>query len=164
MLSPAGLHSPCPMACTVASSDIDLPAGPPLGLGSLPFEAVDLDIPEGGVLALFTHGLVTSRKGDLDEDLSDLQQARPARSLDALCDSVLAAMGPQPRADDVAMLLVRTKRLSQEQVAGWAVSPDPAAVAAVRKEVVDRLAARHPEPATFVTEVMVSELVTNAIR
>jgi PAS domain S-box-containing protein len=145
---------------------VDLPTGPPPGLGSLPFEAVDLDIPDGSVLALFTDGLVTSRECDFDEDLSDLQRAlaQPARSLDALCDSVLASMCTQPRTDDVALLLARTKRLSEDQVADWAVPPDPAAVATIRREVVDRLAAWHLDAAAFVAELAVSELVTNAIR
>jgi anti-sigma regulatory factor (Ser/Thr protein kinase) len=144
----------------------DLPTGPLLGLGSLLFEAVDLDIPDGSVLALFTDGLVTSRECDFDEDLSDLQRAlaQPARSLDALCDSVLASMCTQPRTDDVALLLARTKRLSEDQVADWAVPPDPAAAATIRRGVVDRLAAWHLEAAAFVAELAVSELVTNAIR
>lgn len=131
-----------------SSRVVDLPTGPPLGLGSLPFEAVDLDIPEGSVLALFTDGLVTSPKGELDEDLCDLRRdlAQPAPSLDALCDRVLAAVCPPPRADD------------------WAVPADPAAVAAVRKKVLGRLAAWRVETTAFATELVVSELVTNAIR
>ncbi|MEU9174334.1 SpoIIE family protein phosphatase [Streptomyces sp. NPDC048420] len=37
---------------------VDLPAGPPLGLGSLPFEAVEFTLPENSMLALFTDGLI----------------------------------------------------------------------------------------------------------
>lgn len=65
--------------------------------------------------------------------------------------------------DDVALLLARTKRLSEDQVADWAVHPDPAAVTTIRKKVADRLAAWH-EAAASVAELAVSELVTNAIR
>ena len=37
---------------------LDLPAGPPLGVGGLPFETAEIDLPEGSVLALYTDGLV----------------------------------------------------------------------------------------------------------
>jgi hypothetical protein len=46
---------------------VDLPAGPPLGLGGLPFEAAEIDLAEGSLLALYTDGLVESRDRDIDE-------------------------------------------------------------------------------------------------
>ena len=46
----------------------DLPAGAPLGLGLglMPFESVELELPEGSLLAFYSDGLVESRDGDLD--------------------------------------------------------------------------------------------------
>ncbi|MFJ8112937.1 SpoIIE family protein phosphatase [Streptomyces sp. NPDC096132] len=147
---------------------LDLPAGPPLGLGGLPFEAVEFDLPEGSVLALYTDGLIDSRtRADDTEDRVSLlcrSLAEPADSLDALCDTVLAGMLPQRPADDVALLVARTRALDASRVAIWDVQPDPAAVAETRKNVVDRLEAWGLTDAAFVTELIVSELVTNAIR
>ncbi|WP_133914718.1 SpoIIE family protein phosphatase [Streptomyces sp. NBC_00582] len=151
---------------------LDLPAGPPLGLGGLPFEAVECELPEGSVLALYTDGLLDTRSrragaaGDPDDGVSRLCRslARPAGSLDALCDTVLGGMLPQRPADDVALLVARTRGLDASRVAIWDVEPDPAAVAETRKNVIARLEAWGLTDASFVTELIVSELVTNAIR
>ncbi|MFF8969939.1 SpoIIE family protein phosphatase [Streptomyces sp. NPDC014995] len=149
---------------------LDLPAGPPLGLGGLPFEAAEVDLPEGSLLALYTDGLIrsrdTSRGDDIDDGVSRLCRAltTPAASLDALCDTVLATVLPHRPVDDVALLVARTRALDASQVASWDVAPDPAAVAETRKNAVDRLAAWGLADAAFVTELIVSELVTNAIR
>ncbi|MFI6039626.1 SpoIIE family protein phosphatase [Streptomyces sp. NPDC051315] len=145
---------------------LDLPGGPPLGLGGLPFEAVEVDLPEGSLLALYTDGLIRSRDNDVDEGVSRLCRALtpPAASLDALCDRVLATVLPHRPVDDVALLVARTRALDASQVATWDVVPDPAAVAGTRKNVADRLADWGLADAAFVTELIVSELVTNAIR
>ncbi|MGW0948020.1 SpoIIE family protein phosphatase [Streptomyces sp. NPDC002623] len=145
---------------------IDLPAGPPLGLGSLPFEATELRIPEGSLLALFTDGLYESRDHDVDEGILALRQAlvRPASSLSALCDSVLDTLRPSPDPDDAALLLVRARGLSQDSLASWEFPSDPAVVADARRHARDRLTMWGLEDAAFITELVVSELVTNAIR
>lgn len=145
---------------------VDLPAGPPLGLGSLPFEATELEIPEGSLLALFTDGLFESRERDIDEGISTVCRAlaRPAPSLEAVCDTVLDTLRPDPDADDVALLLVRAHALGQDCLASWDLPSDPAIVAEARRRVCDRLTTWGLEDAAFVTELVVSELVTNAIR
>ena len=68
------------------------------------------------------------------------------------------------RGDDVALLLARTRALGADRVATWDVAPDPAQVAAARQAATEQLAAWGMEEAAFVTELVVSELVTNAIR
>ncbi|WP_181802993.1 ATP-binding SpoIIE family protein phosphatase [Streptomyces shenzhenensis] len=146
---------------------VDLPAGPPLGLGSLPFETTELQMTEGSLLALFTDGLYESRDHDIDEGILALRQAlaRPAPSLEALCDTVLNTLHPHPQADDVALLLIRARGLGQDSLASWNLPTDPAVVAEARRHVCDRLAAWGLEDdAVFITELVVSELVTNAIR
>jgi serine phosphatase RsbU (regulator of sigma subunit) len=45
---------------------LDLPAGPPLGLGGVPFEERQIELPEGSLLVMFTDGLVESRDRDID--------------------------------------------------------------------------------------------------
>ncbi|WP_225825800.1 SpoIIE family protein phosphatase [Streptomyces naphthomycinicus] len=146
---------------------LDLPAGPPLGLGGLPFESTELELPEGSVLALYTDGLVQCRDRDGDTSRELLYRAldRAADSLDATCDRVLHALLPSGgAADDVALLLARTQGLPASQVATWDIPADPALVAPIRKQVVERLDAWSLSEASFTAELVVSELVTNAIR
>ncbi|GAA3485568.1 SpoIIE family protein phosphatase [Streptomyces yanii] len=161
----AGHPAPVLVRPDGSSSLVDMPAGPPLGLGSLPFETTELTLPEGSLLALFTDGLIAPRTNDVDRALSDLSRtlARPASSLEALADSVLDAC-PEPRADDVALLIARTRVLDRDHVASWDLPSDPAIVSEARKWVSDRLATWGLEEEAFVTKLVVSELVTNAIR
>ncbi|GGV72741.1 SpoIIE family protein phosphatase [Streptomyces massasporeus] len=145
---------------------VGLPAAPPLGVSGLPYEATEVVLPEGSLLALYTNGLVETPDRDLDTGVHRLREAltRPAASLDALCDTVITDLLPQRPADDVALLIARTRALDARQVATWAVPADPAAVAQTRKDVVEQLERWGLSDAVFVTELVVSELVTNAIR
>ncbi|WP_268867506.1 SpoIIE family protein phosphatase [Streptomyces blattellae] len=145
---------------------VELNAGPPLGVGGLPFESVELELPEGAVVALYTDGLIEDRDRDVDHATSELCRALTARTdtLDTLCDIVLKAVLPEEPRDDVALLLARTRALGADRVATWDVLPDPAHVAVTRQEATEQLAAWGLDEAGFVTELVVSELVTNAIR
>ncbi|MBI0300247.1 SpoIIE family protein phosphatase, partial [Streptomyces sp. PRKS01-29] len=145
---------------------LDLPSGPPLGLGSLPFETVELELPEGSLLALYTDGLIGSRERDVDKAIDTLRStlAQPAASLDGLCRAVLDKLLPGHPTDDIALLLARTRELGADRVATWELPDDPAVVSRARREAAERLAAWGLEEATFTMEVVVSELVTNAIR
>ncbi|MET4922101.1 SpoIIE family protein phosphatase [Streptomyces sp. PSRA5] len=145
---------------------LDVPAGPPLGLGGLPFESTELELPEGSVLTLYTDGLVGSREQGIDEGLQTLREvlARPAASLEADCDAVLGALLPNRQADDVALLMARTRVLDTAHVATWDVPLEASAVARTRKEACEQLDVWGLDEAAFVTELVVSELITNAIR
>ena len=145
---------------------LDLPPGPPLGLGGLPFEAVEVDLPEGSLLALYTDGLIEARDHDIDIGLTLLREAlaRPAASLEATCDNVLETLLPTRPDDDVALLLARTHALGGGQVASWDLEADPAAVSQARSSASRQLRAWGLEDLDFTTELVVSELVTNAIR
>ncbi|MFF8034642.1 SpoIIE family protein phosphatase [Streptomyces sp. NPDC016626] len=141
-------------------------AGPPLGVGGLPFEATELQLPEGSVVALYTDGLVEDRDRDIDRATDELCRALagPAESLDSLCDGVLKHVLPEEPGDDVALLLARTRALGADRVAIRDVPPDPEEVAAARQWATDMLTAWGLDETAFVTELVVSELVTNAIR
>lgn len=127
---------------------------------------METELPEGSLLTLYTDGLISSRDHDIDDGVSLLQRALaiPAASLDVLCDTVLATLLPGRPADDVALLVARTRALKADRVATWEVAPDPATVADARKNAVGQLAEWGLADAAFVTELIVSELVTNAIR
>ncbi|MGW7824067.1 SpoIIE family protein phosphatase [Streptomyces puniciscabiei] len=165
-LARAGHPMPVVVRPDGSANLIELPAGPPLGIGGLPFEAVEVELPEGSLLALYTNGLIESREQDIDTGLSHLcaSLTRPATSLDDLCDTVLDTVLPQWPADDLALLVARTKALDTSHVATWNVPADPAAVARLRESAADRLVAWDLDDAGFVVELVVSELVTNAIR
>ncbi|MEW1908291.1 SpoIIE family protein phosphatase [Kitasatospora sp. NPDC085895] len=145
----------------------ELPAGAPLGLVGMPFEAVDIDLPEGSHLVLYTDGLVEDRHRDIDEGLELLRAslaARPGLTPEKTCDSVLEAMLPASPTDDIALLVARTRALPAENVDAWEVPADPSAVSGVRGEVSRRLAEWGLDDLAFTTELILSELVTNAIR
>ncbi|MDX3619559.1 SpoIIE family protein phosphatase [Streptomyces europaeiscabiei] len=145
---------------------LDLPIGPPLGVGGLPFETAEFDVPEGSVFAFYTDGLVQAPDRDLDDGLARLRQALcgTGRPLEETCDAVLRNLLTERPVDDVALLLARTRALDADRVATWDVPADPAFVGHARKLACDQLAAWRLEEASFVTELIVSELVTNAIR
>lgn len=137
-----------------------------MGLGGLPFETAEFDISEGSILALYTDGLVHAPDRDLDDGLAMLRRALggPGRALEEICDGVLRSLVPDRPADDVALLVVRIRALEASRVAVWDVPADPSSVARARALACEQLATWHLEDLGFVTELVVSELVTNAIR
>ncbi|PKT74635.1 PAS sensor protein [Streptomyces populi] len=146
---------------------VDMPPGPALGVGGLPFESVELDLPEGTVLALYTDGLLESRERDVDTGLRLFCRAleESSRHLEEAAHAILRALLPAGGApDDVALLLARTQGLAASDVATWDIPADPALVAPIRKQVSGQLEVWGLTAATFTAELVVSELVTNAIR
>ncbi|MGW7418684.1 SpoIIE family protein phosphatase [Streptomyces sp. NPDC054813] len=144
----------------------ELPAGPPLGLGGLPFEAVDVDLPEGSLLVLYTDGLIEDRYRDVDVALDRLRAvlAQPGRTPDETCQAILNSVAPVHPGDDIALLVARTRALPPDRIAGWELEADPALVGEVRAAAMRQLADWGVDEAAFAAELMLSELVTNAIR
>ncbi|WP_223180198.1 SpoIIE family protein phosphatase [Streptomyces griseicoloratus] len=144
----------------------EVPLSPPLGLGgSLPFETAELQLAEGSELVLFTDGLIED--GDVDARLNllhDVLAGAVGREPEEICQAVVDAMVPARPRDDVALIVARTRLLDPTQVAEWEVPSDPAAVARVRGECAERLEAWGLEGVQFSTELILSELITNAIR
>ncbi|AUA15034.1 SpoIIE family protein phosphatase [Streptomyces sp. SID8382] len=165
-LASAG-HPPPVVVTPDGSVDIiDVPKGPPLGLSTLPFEAVETELSESSVLALYTDGLVEGQDRAIDEGLEALCEAlaQPGPSLDALGDTVLRTLLPARPEDDVTLLLARARALGPDRVATWEIPPEPAVVSRIRQEATARLMDWGLEKLVLTTELVVSELVTNAIR
>ncbi|MBT2493700.1 SpoIIE family protein phosphatase [Streptomyces sp. ISL-96] len=165
----AGAGHPPPAVVDPATGSVtfpDLPAGPPLGLGGLPFETTELKLPEGSILALFTDGLVQNRERDLDDQLDALCSVltEHRQPLDELCDRTIETLLPGAVDDDVALLLLRTHKLDRHQVAVWDLTPDPETVSFARAAATKKTGEWGLEELSFTTELVVSELVTNAMR
>ncbi|MFJ2394629.1 SpoIIE family protein phosphatase [Streptomyces sp. NPDC087843] len=144
----------------------ELPSGPPLGLGGLPFESAELELPQGSLVALFTDGLVRGQDHDIECGLERLGRvlSEHEKPLEELCDQIIAELLPEgPAADDAALLLVRTRVLDSHEVAAWELPLDPAAVGRARNLASGQLGSWGLAELSFTTELVVSELVTNAI-
>ncbi|MFF2213217.1 SpoIIE family protein phosphatase [Streptomyces antibioticus] len=272
VMAAAGHPAPAVVLPDGSVTFVELPQGPPLGAGGMPFEAAEMILPEGSVLALHTDGLLAkggegaggasvargvsvaggaweaahagegggageaseateveqaavvegamnatgagkagdageagepghARKAPEAEQAADAEGAetatdageaghaekvgrggrtastplgererlrraleRRAASLELRCQAVIDALVPDRPYDDVALLMARTRRLPPDRVAEWELPADPAAVAEARRTANRRLADWGLEELSFTTELVVSELVTNAIR
>ncbi|MFJ9406925.1 SpoIIE family protein phosphatase [Streptomyces sp. NPDC101393] len=145
----------------------DVPASLPLGVGGHPFEMTELRLSEGSQLVLYTDGLVQDRNRDIDTGMQLLRaalEAEAGRSAEETCQAVLDATLPAHPSDDIALLVAHTRLLAPSKVASWDVPPDPAAVATVRAECGAQLGEWGLEEIGFATELILSELITNAIR
>lgn len=176
------VYDPVSRRCSVASAGhlppvlaapdepaipLDIPVGPPLGIGGLPFECAEFDIAENSMLALFTDGLVADTQHDFDAGVAGLCRILsryPELSPADVRDRIVESKIPADAQDDVALLLVRVHSLADDNMASWRIDPDPAQVARARASAMVQLARWDLSAVSFVVELIVSELVTNAIR
>ncbi|WP_328582483.1 SpoIIE family protein phosphatase [Streptomyces sp. NBC_00370] len=145
----------------------EIPAGAPIGLGLLEFESAEMVLPEGSVIALYTDGLIESRTSDIDSGMAQLARTvgDGGLPLDELCSQVVDTLAKKtPCQDDVALLLARTRSLGPEHVVSWELANDPAVVTEARALAVGQLKRWGLEALSTTMELIVSELVTNAIR
>ncbi|MFD3453960.1 SpoIIE family protein phosphatase [Streptomyces sp. NPDC058691] len=161
----------------------DIPIGPPLGVTSgSPFTTCDVALEEGSILALSSSpvvaahlaghpGLLHRPPDAADPDAGADAGAGADPGADAgppladLCDDVLYSLPTALAGRAGALLLARTRPFPADRVASWELEPEPAAVCAARHHAGEQLAAWGIEGDTvFNTELIVSELVTNAIR
>ncbi|MGW0997771.1 SpoIIE family protein phosphatase [Streptomyces sp. NPDC002523] len=144
----------------------EIPAGPPLGLGGMGFEATEIELAENSLLGLYTDGLIEGHDHDMEEGMTRLGRALADTRADlgTLCTSAVQRLVPAPQDDDVAFLLARTHALGADHVVSWDVPADPAAVGHVRAAATRQVAHWGLGELAMTTELIVSELVTNAIR
>ncbi|MEU5112360.1 SpoIIE family protein phosphatase [Streptomyces longwoodensis] len=145
---------------------LDVPPGMPLGVGGEPFEEVEVELPEGALLALYTDGLVESRDHPLDEGLQAFVGALtdPSRPLEDVCDHVLNTLDTHHGEDDIALLMARVQGLPTDSVGDWTLPREPRSVGRAREYARGQLLSWDLEPLVDTTELLVSELVTNALR
>ena len=130
----AGHPSPAVVARDGSVRYLDLPTGPPLGLGGSSYEAIELPIDEGSTLVLYTDGLVESREQDIGTGLERLRVALAGagRDPEELCASAIGGLLPEHPSDDVALLAARARRTLPDRVATWDVPMTPESVAFLR--------------------------------
>lgn len=139
-------------------------SNPPLGFGDVPFDVTSLDLPKGSLIALYTDGLLALRHREADEGVRELAAVlgSGAGPLQEICDRVLDRLAGTHE-DDIALLLARTKVLDQENVREWEFPARAEEVPAARNAVSDQLTDWGLEEYAFALEMVVCELVTNAV-
>ncbi|MFD5084456.1 SpoIIE family protein phosphatase [Kitasatospora sp. NPDC058406] len=176
-MASAGHPPPAVVAPDGAVTYVPVRPGPPLGVTGLPFEVTEVELVPGSLLALYTDGLIQGYGDDLDEGMAELGRRLAAvagpgpaaggagtPSLRDLGREVVAGLPAHRLTDDVTLLLARTRAVPAEATAGWTLDADPAGVARVREAATGQLRAWGLEDLVFTTELVLSELVTNAIR
>ncbi|MFD7506328.1 SpoIIE family protein phosphatase [Streptomyces sp. NPDC059850] len=151
---------------------MEVPPGMPLGVGGEPFEEIEVELPDGALLALYTDGLVESRDQALDEGLQELRTAlsthegadSPDSSLEDICDHVLSSLDTHHGEDDIALLMARVQGLPSGSVGDWKLPSDPQSVGKARELAREQLESWGMDGLVDTTELLVSELVTNALR
>jgi serine phosphatase RsbU (regulator of sigma subunit) len=88
---------------------VDLPPGQPLGLGGIgDRKGATVALPEGGVIVLYTDGLVERRDELLDASLERLRHTVVAAPPDEVCRRLIDTfIGCESPTDDVAVVAVR---------------------------------------------------------
>ncbi|MCX4844092.1 SpoIIE family protein phosphatase [Streptomyces sp. NBC_00893] len=146
---------------------LTLPTGAPIGVGGVAFETATVRVRPGDRLILCTDGLVEVRGQDIGAGLAALcaSAAHPAASMDDACDTIIRALNPSGgRKDDVALLMARLNGIPDDDVAEWQLALDPREVARSRRLVRGKLLDWNLPDAVEAAELMVSELVTNAVK
>ncbi|MCJ0871239.1 ATP-binding SpoIIE family protein phosphatase [Streptomyces sp. AP-93] len=151
-----------------------VPPGAPIGVGGVDFEAVELDAPAGATLVLYTDGLVESRLRDVWTGIEQLRERLATTAqltgldhpppLEALCDDILDMLGPGDRDDDIALLAARFDGIAPSDVAYWFLDPEETAPGRARRFARRALARWGLEELEDSLELLVSEVVTNAVR
>lgn len=176
------VYDPITRQCTMASAGqpppvlvtddgvarfIDIEPGPPLGVGGVPYESSTLELEPGSVLALYTDGLIRAEESDVESGLEHIRRnlaarSRPDRGLDEVGRELVA--GASPAHDDIALLLARTSVVPPGSTVSWQFPADAESVGKAREMTARQLEDWGLADLVLTSELVVSELVTNAIR
>ncbi|MFJ4930287.1 SpoIIE family protein phosphatase [Streptomyces sp. NPDC088736] len=161
----AGLPDPVAVFPDGTSAPLPVPPGPSLAeSGSAPFPAITVSLPEGTTLAMGTGALadaVLATSSSVRLFLDSIG-TRPLRDV---CDDIAHMLTDHHRTDETLMLLARTKALPQDRVLTRDLPAGPQAAPIARAAARRQLEAWDVDEETaFTTELIVSELVGNAVR
>ncbi|RPE37688.1 serine phosphatase RsbU (regulator of sigma subunit) [Streptomyces sp. Ag109_O5-1] len=162
-------HPPLAVVSADGAVDfVDLAGGPPLGLGGVMFEEREIALDDGDLLVLYTDGLLESRTQDVDTGLRRLRGALSRTPASAapqeVCDMLVRELLPPGHQDDVAVLVARVSGLAPDSYVTWEIETQDRMVGRARELTARQLASWGLAEESFTTELIVSELVTNALR
>jgi anti-sigma regulatory factor (Ser/Thr protein kinase) len=148
---------------------LEVAPSPPLGIiedGIV--ETTRHQIEDGSLFVLYTDGLVESRDRDISEGLERLQVAfgegAPEKDLEDLCKTALDGVYADAKRDDIAVLIAKLRRIPEDHRMVFQLEPDLSSVRQARAMVRDPLKRWGLEDLIPATELLVSELVTNAFK
>jgi serine phosphatase RsbU (regulator of sigma subunit) len=151
------------------NSLLEVPPAPPLGVtGEAAIESREFSVEDGSLFVIYTDGLVESRGRDIDDGLARLREVfgpgATERPMEDLAKATLDGVYGDHHRDDIALLIARLRRLDPDRWVSWTL---PAAAAAVRRArglVRTQLAEWGLEDLSYSTELLASEMITNALR
>ncbi|MEO3830089.1 SpoIIE family protein phosphatase [Actinomadura sp. B10D3] len=164
-LANAGHVPPVLVSAGGESRVLPVSSGVPIGVGGEPFEAVEVKVEDGAQLVLCTDGLLERRDRDIEAGLEELRGRLTGASadLDGTCDDLLDTLAAPTPVDDTAIVAVGFDGIPAQDIAAWDLDPEPGTVRWVRAQVAARLAGWGLESLTDTAQLLVSELVTNAL-
>jgi hypothetical protein len=147
---------------------LDVPPAPPLGIGDGEVESRLFKIEDGSLFVLYTDGLVENKGQDISDGLARLRgifgPGSPTRPLEDLCKATLDGVYSDHQRDDIAVLIARLERLPEDRYASWTFAPKLTSVREARSVIAEPMKRWELEDLIPTTELLVSELVTNAVK
>ncbi len=164
----AGHPNPLLRRADGAVTELDVEGGVPLGVLDDPYwPTTRVRLRAGDRLVLYTDGLVERAGQDLDVGITCLRasvEATGHQDVDAAADAILATVGDR-LTDDVALLVCDFAGPSAgHRTAYLQIEPHPRAVGQARRFTRETIAGWQLVVDTVAAELVVSELVTNALR
>jgi len=151
-----------------SSEFLDVSPAPPLGIGASPIVSRTLRIEDGSLLVMYTDGLVERRTEDIDLGLERLRTifgpGSPTQTLEELCREALADVYEDHQRDDIALLVARLSRIGQDRHVAWRLAAKLTAARRARSLIRGPLRRWGLADLIPLAELVVSELVTNAVR
>jgi anti-sigma regulatory factor (Ser/Thr protein kinase) len=166
-LASAGHPPPLLVGADGETRFVDVPTGAPLGAGVIPYDPLRLEGTPGSRLLLYTDGLIKTRTEDVDSQLERLRAAvadMPPERFDE--DGLLTTTPSGAGRFDEAVLVVAfgCKQSPEVDLRVWDLPAGGTAASTARQLVTEQLEEWRLGELADVTELVVSELVGNALR
>lgn len=157
----AGHAAPLLLRAEGGREALDVSVGPPLGRGIAHYQLTEQELPEGSILVVHNAALL------LDEDGAERLQRMMTSTdstLQSACDAALEALAPDQPERDTYLLAARTHSLGPDRTNAWTLPHTPESVARARELTARQLTDWGVQELADSTTLVVSELVTNAVR